>query len=165
MNTIRLGLVIGVPALVALTQAGCERRERDAPRMPSDQATREALPPPTLRESTDTPRSERATPAAAPGERAANEAAVTSITHARCDRETRCNNVGDGKKFDSRSDCVTRTRSDWRDDLNGIECPNGVVETQLTSCLNQIRSESCGNPLDTLERALACRAVDLCKVG
>jgi hypothetical protein len=96
-------------------------------------------------------------------ERAGNETAVSSITRARCDREARCNNVGSGRKFESHDDCVTKTRASWRDDLNNLECPRGVVENQLSSCLEQIRNESCGNPLDTLERALACRAVDLCK--
>jgi hypothetical protein len=121
-----------------------------------------------MQESTPMPRTpdrveQRITAERAGAERAGNEAAVSSITQARCDREARCNNVGTGKKFDSRSDCMTKTRSDWRDDLNSLECPRGVEEQQLTSCLTQIRSESCENPLDTLERALACRTVDLCK--
>lgn len=96
---------------------------------------------------------------------AQNESAVSSITQARCDREARCNNVGGGRKYESRADCVTKTRADWRDDLNARECPNGVVSSQLASCVSQIKEESCNNPVEKLESVLACRTVDLCKRG
>jgi hypothetical protein len=167
MKTTHFARILGVPALVCLAQLGCERRSespKEMPRMPSDRAPQGPLGPSSRHESTATTPAQDSARTAAAVERAPNEAAVSSITNARCDREARCNHVGQGRKFESRTECVTRTRSDWRDDLNAIECPRGVVDTQLTSCLNQIRAESCGNPLDTLERALACRAVDLCKV-
>jgi hypothetical protein len=178
MKTIRYGLVLGIPLILTAGQTGCQRRsetEKEPARMPSDQAPQgpgpssmqEPTPTTPTREAARTREAERnpertdAPPASA--ERAGNEAAVSSITRARCDRETRCNNVGSGKKFESHDDCVTKTRASWRDDLNTIECPRGVVDDQLSSCLQQIKNESCGNPLDTLGRALACRAVDLCK--
>jgi hypothetical protein len=164
MKPVRFGHMIGLPALLLGVQVGCERQseqQREPTRMPSDAAPRSPGPS-SMQESTPMPQNPDVEPRGTV-ERAGNEAAVSSIAQARCDREARCNNVGAGKKFDSTSDCVTKTRSDWRDDLNTIECPRGVEEQQLTSCLTQIRSESCENPLDTLERALACRTVDLCK--
>jgi hypothetical protein len=164
MKPVRFAHLIGLPALLLSAQVGCERRsehQREPTRMPSDEAPRSPGPS-SMQESTPMPASPDVEPRGTV-ERAGSEAAVSSITQARCDREARCNNVGAGKKFDSRSDCMTKTRSAWRDDLNTIECPRGVEEQQLTSCLSQIRSESCDNPLDTLERALACRTVDLCK--
>jgi hypothetical protein len=172
MKTIRYGLMLGIPVMLAVAQTGCERRgeyKREPARMPSDQAPqgpgpaslREPTPTTPMREAERNPERTDAPPVTA--ERTGNETAVSSITRARCDRETRCNNVGSGKKFESHDDCVTKTRASWRDDLNTIECPRGVVENNLSSCIEQIRNESCGNPLDSLGRALACRAVDLCK--
>jgi hypothetical protein len=155
--------------LTALGMAlGCERRSdtpRDTSKTPSQVAPQGPLGPSSMQEGSRTKPDTTQPDTKNDGRARANESAVASITEARCDRETRCNNVGAGKKFESRSDCLSKTRASWRDDLNALECPGGVVENQLTSCLSQIRSESCGNPLDTLGRALACRAVDLCKAS
>jgi hypothetical protein len=193
MNTMRFRLTACTAIIGALAIVACEKRNepsRDSDRAPYQEPVREARPgtdtTPTDRANSERANAERAAadrraadrapsdktlertdparPATAAGT-AQNESAVSSITMARCDREARCNNVGGGKKYLSREDCVTKTRADWRDDLNARECPNGVVSTQLTSCVNQIKEESCNNPVEKLESVLACRTVDLCKRG
>jgi len=168
MKAIRFGL----SSILVLTVgfAACERRNEPF----GDRTDREPVrpvTPPTLQESPRVAPDER-TEATRPVEptrpataTAGNESAVTSITLARCDREARCDNVGNGKKYDSPSDCVTKTRAEWRDDLNARECPAGVSSPQLASCVKQIKEESCGNPVEKLESVLACRTVDLCKRG
>ena len=177
MKTMRFGLGSSLVLLVGLAMGACEKRDRPMSDRSDQEAARPAAPP-SLQESptrttTDRPTTDRETnrqhdPSTSDTARATasgNESAVSSITQARCDREMRCNNVGSGKKYESTSDCVTKTRADWRDDLNARECPNGVVSTQLSSCVKQIKEESCGNPVEKLESVLACRTVDLCKRG
>ncbi|NUP12156.1 MAG: hypothetical protein HOW73_39420 [Polyangiaceae bacterium] len=99
------------------------------------------------------------TPAAA----GVSESAVKAIALARCEREQRCNNVGEGKKWKDSSQCNADISKDVRDDLNAEDCPGGVDQKELTECLSEIRNEDCGNPLDKLERVAACRESDICK--
>lgn len=92
-------------------------------------------------------------------------AAVESITAARCDREQRCNNIGSGKKYDSRDSCVTNVRADWQGELSSLECPRGIEQTKLDACLDRLRTDGCANPVETLGRVAACRHAELCRAG
>ena len=94
---------------------------------------------------------------------AETNSASQSIAEARCARETRCDNVGGDKKFSTLEDCIVRVRTDWEDDLNARECPSGVNQHELDECLSEIRSEECGNPLDSLERIAACTSGQICQ--
>jgi hypothetical protein len=89
-------------------------------------------------------------------------AALAKIAVARCDREVRCKNVGPKQKYLTHSECVTKTQNDKRDDINASDCPRGIEEHALAKCLDAIRSEDCGNPLDTIGRVNACRTGNLC---
>jgi hypothetical protein len=95
--------------------------------------------------------------------RAATASAAESIAQSRCEREERCGNVGGDKKFSSMDDCLTRVRTDWKDDLNARECPGGINRPQLDECLTEIRNEECSSPLDTLERVAACTSAQICE--
>jgi hypothetical protein len=94
---------------------------------------------------------------------AKNRGAVEAITAARCDREQRCNNIGSGKKYESQSSCVTNVRSDWQGELSSLECPNGIDQAKLDTCLERLRSDGCANPVETLGRVTACRQAALCR--
>ena len=87
---------------------------------------------------------------------------VAKIARARCDREVRCGNVGPNEKFPTREDCVSRTESAKRGDLNSDECTLGVSQSGLVACLDAIREEDCGNPLDSIARLNACRTGNVC---
>jgi hypothetical protein len=95
--------------------------------------------------------------------RSATASAAESIAQSRCEREQRCGNVGGDEKYSSVDDCLTRVRTDWKDDLNARECPGGVNRTQLDECLAEIRSEDCSSPFDTLERVAACTSGQICE--
>jgi hypothetical protein len=95
--------------------------------------------------------------------RSAASSAAESIAQSRCEREQRCDNIGGDKKFSSVDDCLSRVRTDWKDDLNARECPGGVNRAQLDECLSEIRSEECSSPFDTLERVAACTAGQICE--
>ncbi len=91
-----------------------------------------------------------------------NEDAVSRITAARCDREVACNNVGSGKSYATREACTTELGHDKRADLRAEECPRGISSPDLADCLTDIKSEKCGNPLDSISRLAACRKGKLC---
>jgi len=94
--------------------------------------------------------------------RATAASAVASIAAARCDREVRCKNIGRKEKYGSRAACVAELQRDRRDDLNSDACPAGIREKELNDCLQSIREEDCGNPLDAIARLNACRSGNLC---
>ncbi len=96
------------------------------------------------------------------GARTTTALAVSSIATARCDRELKCNNVGTNKTYLSTDECVTKMQNDKRTGLNANECPQGVSDKDLASCLKAIREENCGNPLDSISRLTACRAGAMC---
>jgi len=89
--------------------------------------------------------------------------AVKQIAEARCQRETRCGNVGPDKDYASEGACVAKIQVDRADDLNLSDCPGGIVQKELSECLEEIKNDNCDNPLDTLGRIAACRESDLCK--
>ncbi len=89
--------------------------------------------------------------------------AIAAITQARCQREQRCENIGEDKKYASTSKCMSEIRETWKDELNTRECRGGIVQKELEECLEEVRNEDCNNPFDTLNRALACREGDICK--
>jgi hypothetical protein len=95
--------------------------------------------------------------------RSVTASAAESIAQSRCEREQRCDNIGGDKKFSSMDDCMARVRTEWKDDLNARECPNGINRPELDECLSEIRSEECSSPLDTLERVAACTAGQICE--
>ncbi|HEU4536219.1 MAG TPA: DUF6184 family natural product biosynthesis lipoprotein [Polyangiaceae bacterium] len=132
----------------ALASLGCER---DTPRTDTS-----ALNPaaPAGKVGT-TPMTDKTT--------ANNEQAITAIAASRCERETRCNNVGAGKKWASAETCRSDLMTKNRDELSASECPGGIVQKELQECLGEIQNENCNNPLDKLGRLAACRSSDLCK--
>lgn len=93
---------------------------------------------------------------------ASNEDAIQRITTARCERELACNNIGAGKSYSTREACTNELGHDKRADIRAEECPRGISEPDLNDCLADIRSEKCGNPLDSISRLAACRKGKLC---
>jgi hypothetical protein len=91
-----------------------------------------------------------------------HDAAVSSVVDARCTREAACNNIGADKRFGNREACVTKLKADMASDLNAADCPKGIDRKELDECLSEIRSESCNNPIEKIERLAACRTSDLC---
>jgi hypothetical protein len=94
--------------------------------------------------------------------RLSNELAIERIVGARCVRETACNNVGPDKHFADRDLCARELRSRIGADLRSSECPRGVDSSALEVCIEAIRSESCNNAVETVQRLAACRAGEVC---
>lgn len=92
-----------------------------------------------------------------------NKGAISRITDARCDREQACNNIGAGKSYDSMEACKRELGHNTTATLRAEECPDGINEPNLSSCLSDIQGERCGNPIDTMERVASCRKGKLCR--
>ena len=92
----------------------------------------------------------------------ANDGSIEKLAAAKCEREQRCDNVGQGKKFGTRQACIDENRSSNRSDLRSNECPGGIDQRQLDKCLAEIKAEHCGNALDKISRLTACRDAALC---
>jgi hypothetical protein len=95
----------------------------------------------------------------------AQSAAVQAIARARCEREQRCGRIGADQNYTSTEACLTEIRQDWADELSAYECPGGVEQDELTECVQEIRTEDCAAPFDTLARVVACRSSDICQAG
>jgi hypothetical protein len=91
--------------------------------------------------------------------------AINDIVSARCNREERCSNVGPEKTYASRDACTSKLEGTTQSDINLSDCKHGVDRPKLHDCLDKIRGEDCGNPIDTLSRVAACRTGELCIGG
>ena len=92
-----------------------------------------------------------------------NDQAIRDVVTARCDREFSCNNIGANHKWDTYDACKREIHQNTRVSLREESCPNGVDGNNLAACLQDIRNERCGNPLDTIGRLTACRSGKLCR--
>jgi hypothetical protein len=90
-----------------------------------------------------------------------NQAAITKITSARCDREQRCGNVGAGKTYDDRNACENKVGQNTQSDLRASECA-GVVPKELDECIDEVTNQACNNPIDAVTRLAACTRSQLC---
>ena len=79
----------------------------------------------------------------------------------RCDRENKCGNIGNARKYGTRDECIAKLEASYSD-LRPEECPSGIDRAKLDTCLDSIRSEDCNSPLDSLQRLAACRSGALC---
>lgn len=99
----------------------------------------------------------------APGPTRAYSEAVGDIAASRCEREQRCGNVGEGRRYESEASCRTTVQRSFASDLNTSSCSAGLDARELDECLSEIRNEDCRSPIDTIERLTACRTSDLCR--
>ena len=90
-------------------------------------------------------------------------AARASRAAARGAPPPRCDHIGMGKRYESVQVCRTVVRNDLSSRLNPADCNRGIDRSELSECVAEARNEACGNPVDTLERIVACRASDLCR--
>jgi hypothetical protein len=105
----------------------------------------------------------RGEPAATPAARATGASAADRLAMSRCDRELRCDNIGEGRKYASVAQCHDHVRADWKDDLDSRRCENGIDDRQLSECLSEIRGEDCNNAFDTLSRLTECSRAQICE--
>ena len=88
--------------------------------------------------------------------------AVNHLTARRCDHEIDCKNVGAGKRYDDRGGCERDIAHALQTELGSTVCSSGVREERLVACLEALRTETCANALDTMNRIAPCRTTAIC---
>jgi hypothetical protein len=155
MSLVRSSLV-GVACVAALVACKGQRIDRDGDRERTyDYKDQKSA-------GTDEGRVGTTTTTGADVNALSNESAIARIVAARCARETACNNVGSDKHFTNHDTCARELRNKIGDDLKASECPRGIDAKELDECMEEIRTESCNNPIDTISRLAACRTSDMC---
>jgi hypothetical protein len=70
----------------------------------------------------------------------------SALVLARCNREARCNTIGEDKEYGTEEDCITRLKPDTERELEASECPRRIPPAPLGACMEAIRKESCDRP-------------------
>jgi hypothetical protein len=90
------------------------------------------------------------------------DVATTRLTTARCDREVACMKVGQGKRFPDRDACMREIGHDTATTLHADACQPGIDDAKLGTCIVEVRSGRCDDPLDAIARIAACKQSELC---
>ena len=87
---------------------------------------------------------------------------VNSITNERCSLADRCANIGPGRSYATREVCEKQAQADEMNELTNQNCPYGVDQGKLHDCLQDLRTQHCGNPIDKLSSVHTCSHGNLC---
>jgi len=92
----------------------------------------------------------------------ADQAVADRIATARCSHERTCNNVGPGRTYASAAACKDEISASTFNDLNAYNCPHGIDQKQLESCVQSLATRDCGLSLKTLTESDQCKASGMC---
>jgi Family of unknown function (DUF6184) len=84
------------------------------------------------------------------------------LARSRCDQADRCNDVGPGRKFISRDVCLQDSRAKMRQELNAYDCPRGIAESAIDTCVTSMEQKGCGFSVDNLFSQNRCDRGSLC---
>jgi hypothetical protein len=91
------------------------------------------------------------------------EKALLRMDEARCDRAARCGQMGSTERFPSpRAACIWTVGQNERRDVDLYQCPKGIDEARLQSCIDSIRAASCEPAMVDLAEIEACGGQSLC---
>jgi hypothetical protein len=86
--------------------------------------------------------------------------ATMEVANARCDREQRCNEIGESKKYSTREHCLTVMKKEATDDFS--DCRTGVDQEDLRECLTEIANQDCSGLFSGFDEFVSCGMDDLC---
>ncbi len=87
-----------------------------------------------------------------------NDTAVENVVYGRCTHENSCNNVGEGRQWESLGACTNDQRGAVRKIIGHEICPRGIDANALQSCMNAIDRSPCSSPVLPNE----CLSTKLC---
>jgi hypothetical protein len=111
------------------------------------------------RRSTNATTMNAATPRPAPVSAAS---ALMRVTTARCERHAACNNVGTNRLFADRHACANEIGHHVVSVLSSEDCPSGVDESKLATCVSEIESEPCSDNTTSTGGPPSCGRERLC---
>lgn len=86
-----------------------------------------------------------------------NDTAVENIVYGRCTHENACNNVGEGREWESLAACTTSERGTVNQTISRDTCPRGIDAYALQNCMSAIDRSPCtmsGLPNECLKAKL-----------
>lgn len=166
MVSVRKTVVLAaLPALALACGGNDERRPARAPTTSTTRTTSAALTV-SSSPSTNATMAPAATPVMVPVKivpaTVETASAVMRITTARCDREAECSNVGTGKEFGDREECVNSIGHGVVAALPAGDCPGGVDADALSTCTRDVQAEPCGEGVAAVDRLSSCSRERLC---
>jgi hypothetical protein len=90
------------------------------------------------------------------------ESARESAANQVCEYQDRCDQIGAGKGYANRSECMTQERANWMDAWPTSQCEKTLDVEKLDLCLKAWQATACGNLLDTLSTYGKCSASEVC---
>ena len=80
---------------------------------------------------------------------------------ATCERKLECDAIGEGKTYATSQTCLMATRRHAHEELEQLDCENGLDDARLNDCIQAVRIAECAS-LDQLGRIDACSKARLC---
>ena len=157
-------VLAALPALALACGGSEERRPARAPTTGTTQTTSAALTV-SSSPSTNATMTPAATPVAAPVRMPVmveTASAVMRVTTARCDREAECSNVGTGKEYGDRDECVNSVGHTVVATIPADACPGGIDADALSTCTRDVQAEPCGDGAGAVDRLTSCSRERLC---
>jgi hypothetical protein len=89
--------------------------------------------------------------------------AVMRVSTERCDRAAACKQVGMGRVFGDRDECVNAVGHEVVTALSDEECPSGVDAEHLATCLSEVQASACDAPESVAHLLPSCTPDRLCR--
>lgn len=86
---------------------------------------------------------------------------ATRLSTATCDRKLECDDIGEGKTRSDMQACLTTARRAAHDQLDQLNCENGLDKKAFDKCVKSIRIAECALS-DSLTKQDACSKQALC---
>jgi hypothetical protein len=161
----RYSKIAGLLAFCLFGSLACDKQEPERTMTP---ASSPAMPSETTEEPGAATQPWKQVPAPRPTTQAGisgvadNDKSSKLIAMVRCEREQRCNNVGEEGQYVTQEDCVVSLEPDTRGELDSRVCPSGIQAVELDECVEQIRNADCSSQLPDIELVAECRNEELC---
>ncbi len=91
-----------------------------------------------------------------------NDQAISRLVTARCTRKHTCDRIKPEPSPEDAPSCQEELLRVMTERLDSNACPLGVDKRQLDECVRAVEDEACNSPLDSFERYVHCRRVELC---
>jgi hypothetical protein len=90
--------------------------------------------------------------------------ATPKLATAECERQMRCNNIGEGLQYTSVGECQREKTKELTKDFNDDEdCKNGISNKGLQQCVTKTVDQTCGaSVITSAQVSFACGSNDLC---
>ena len=158
-------------AMVTFASFGCgsgeARHTARAPSLDTAGTTRTTSAALTTRVTTTstTTNGSSATPTASVPKTTSTANAVMRVATESCDRAAACKQIGAGRAFGDRDECVNAIGHDIVTSLSDDACPSGVDAERLAACASEVQASACEDGSKSIANPPSCARERLCRGG